>query len=236
MNKIVFVPTSKDTELLIPPPQPAKNYIPEWFKNIPGINYKNLKLLGAEHKYPNANMKNCIPVLDSFISGYIQETWVDIHIDVDEDGDVDYNVSSKSCPPIMNHRDSIDMPVGDLYYNFEFIWNQMWVPKLPDGYSYLFTSPINRPDLPFTTATAIVDGDKMNYSHGGNVPFYIKKGFTGIIPQGTPMYQIIPFKRESWKTKLESYNEDLSTKGIHELRKNFLGSYKNRYWQKKEYN
>ena len=29
---------------------------------------------------------------------------------------------------------------------------------------------------------------------------YLKTGFSGIIERGTPMLQIIPFKRESWKS------------------------------------
>jgi hypothetical protein len=236
MNKITFIPTSKEVQLLVPPPKPAKLYIPEWFKEIPGINYKNIKMIGQGERHVNANIKNCIPVLDSFTSGYIQETWTDIFIEEDEDGDVEYNFSTQSCPKIMSSRDEHHMPIKNDYYDFEFIWMQVWIPKLPDGYSYLFTSPLNRPDLPFTTATAIVDGDKLNYTHGGNVPFYIKKGFSGVIHQGTPMYQMIPFKRESWKMEIEEYNEDLATKGINDLRKNFLGSYKNRYWSKKEYN
>ena len=34
-----------------------------------------------------------------------------------------------------------------------------------------------------------------------NFPFFIKEGFTGLIPYGTPIVQIIPFKRDDWKSK-----------------------------------
>jgi hypothetical protein len=35
----------------------------------------------------------------------------------------------------------------------------------------------------------------------GNIPFFIKEGFSGVIPKGTPIAQVIPFKRESWTSK-----------------------------------
>jgi hypothetical protein len=50
------------------------------------------------------------------------------------------------------------------------------------------------------------------------------------------MYQMIPFKRDSWNMSVEEYNDDLSTIGINDLRKNYIGSYKKRLWSKKEYN
>jgi hypothetical protein len=233
-KKISFIPTSKAAKLLIKPPSPAKFYIPEWLKDLPGINSKNVKL--DINGKPNTNVKNCVPLLDGFISGYIQETWTDIYVEEDKEGDITYNQASKTAPEIMSHREKSSFPESEEYYKFEFVWHEFWIPKLPDGYSYLFIHPINRFDLPFTTTSAVVDGDKLNYTHGGNVPFYIKKGFSGLIPSGTPMYQIIPFKRESWKNSVEEYNEDLSTQGIHDLRKNYIGSYKKRYWTRKEYN
>jgi hypothetical protein len=234
MNKITFIPANKQAELLIPPPKPAKLSIPDWFKNVPAINEKNL--IVNENGIPNINVKNCIPFFDIFTSGYIQETWVDIYIDIDNNGDIVYNQSSHNAPNIMSERDKSHMPIKNYYYDFEFIWFQGWMPKVPNGYSCLFLNPINRTDLPFYTTSAVVDSDSMNYSSGGNIPFYIKKGFKGLIPAGTPMYQIIPFKRDSWSMTTEKYNDEKALLGSNRLRKNFLGSYKKRLWSKKEYN
>jgi hypothetical protein len=233
-NNIIFIPGTKDDALIVPPPKPAKFYIPEWFKNIHGVNEKNLELDSSG--IPNVNIKNCIPVLDGFMSGYIQETWTDLYIEKGFGNEIVYNQSSKSAPEIMSHREKSDLPIDEYFYNFEFLWRQRWLPKLDNGYSCLFLNPINRLELPFYTASAIVDSDKMNYSSGGNIPFYIKKGFTGLIPAGTPMYQMIPFKRESWSMSIEEYDDDKAFLGSHFLRKNFLGSYKKRLWSKKEFN
>jgi hypothetical protein len=233
MNKIIFIPTTKNIELLVPPPKPAKNYIPQWYKNIEAVHIKNIKV--SEGGSSNTNVKNCIPFLDGLTSGYIQETWTDIHIKNNGDS-VNYNFSDFNSPEMMNHRPQQSITVGPEYHQSEFVWKQVWIPKLPNGYSYIFTHPLNRIDLPFTTTSVIVDADKLNYSISGNVPFYLKKDFEGIIPAGTPMYQMIPFRREPWSMELEEYNKDSISKGISGLRKNFIGSYKNRYWQKKEYN
>ena len=37
-----------------------------------------------------------------------------------------------------------------------------------------------------------------------------KRNFEGIIPSGTPMIQIIPFKRESWTLGVKKYNPDFN--------------------------
>lgn len=232
-NKIIFIPSNKNAELTIPAPKPAKLYIPEWYKNIPAINEKNIKV--DNNGVPNVNTKNCIPFLDVLTSGYIQETWTDIHIDTDEDGYVIYNQSSMTSLSIMGDRDKKDLPISQYFYDFEFVWHQFWMPKLPDGYSCLYVSPLNRVDLPFYTTSGIIDNDKLVYNSGGNIPFYIKKGFKGIIPAGTPMYQMIPFKRDSWKSDFEEYNDEKAYSGSTYLRKNFIASYKKRMWSKKDF-
>ena len=75
----------------------------------------------------------------------------------------------------------------------------------------------------------------MIYPGTGNVPFYIKKGFQGIISQGTPVAQIIPFRQEKWKSKIE---KDFLKNG--QIMKesslfSIFGWYKKNYWIKKEY-
>ena len=54
-------------------------------------------------------------------------------------------------------------------------------------------SPINRFDLPFLSISGFIDCN-YGFSLAGNMPFFIKKGFEGVIPAGTPYMQIIPIK------------------------------------------
>ena len=103
---------------------------------------------------------------------------------------------------------------------------------MPDGYSGLIVHPLNRLDLPFFTISGTVDFDTFYYPKVTNIPFYIKKGFSGIIPKGTPMFQIIPVKREHWESKKEkNHTEENNLKNS--IFKN--GIYRKDNWVKKRF-
>lgn len=232
--KIEFVPVSKEAELVVPMPKPAKLYVPDWYKNFPvspkKISFRDPGDIGSQ------NIKACVPLLDAYTNGYIQETWTDIHVESSEDGFsvVDYNWAMG--PQIIKHRDnSSGFSVSNIFYDLEFLWFEQWLPKLPDGYSALYTSPLNHFDLPFRSLDAVIDSDKYHHEYGGQYPFYINKGFSGIIPAGTPMYQIIPIKRNSWSSSTEKFDYNLNRKRQHLIRKKFVGAYKDMFWQKKNF-
>jgi hypothetical protein len=105
---------------------------------------------------------------------------------------------------------------------------------LPDGYSAIVMHPLNRVDLPFITMSGIVDFDKSIHAPIGNIPFFIKKGFEGTIPAGTPMFQIIPFKREDWNSENQPYSDIFWQEKMKE-RKSIANIYKKKIWQKKSY-
>jgi hypothetical protein len=216
--KITFVPGTKEIEDTVMFPKPAKSFIRDWYKDIAAG--KDL-----------INVKKCVPFLDSMSSGYIQTTWCDINVIDKEDG---LKVVFDSQVPLFDYRETSDMPVDNFFYNIEFIWKRPWSTILPDGYSALVVHPLNRVDLPFMTLSGIVDFDKSIHAKIGNIPFYIKKGFTGIIPAGTPMFQIIPIKREDWKSETQQYSDFFWEKKINE-RRGIANFYKKQVWQKKSF-
>jgi hypothetical protein len=66
---------------------------------------------------------------------------------------------------------------------------------------------------------------------------HIEKGFEGVIKQGTPLIQVIPFKRESWESEFISHSEgrdDIEAQRLL-VRSSFKNSYKEKFRQKKEY-
>ena len=134
--------------------------------------------------------------------------------------------------PKMDH---FPTPAG--HYDDHFHWYPNWAPSLPKGYSALYVSPINRFDLPFTTVAGIIDNDKMDTP--GLMPFFLKKGFTGIIPAGTPYVQIIPFKRDDWESEYKFYTPqeiyDRHNAQADLLRVPEGGSYKKHIWSRKRY-
>lgn len=216
--KITFIPGTQEINDKVPCPEPAKNFIPNWYKDI-----KPDKDL--------ANVKKCIPFLDSISNGYIQKTWSDINITNEE------NILRFVCDsdvPLFSYREISHMPMDDSFHKLEFIWQRPWSTILPNGYSGLVVHPLNRNDLPFITLSGIVDFDKSIHAKIGNIPFYIKKDFTGTIPSGTPMFQIIPIKREEWVSDSEEYSDVFWKTKIKE-RLGVVDFYKKKVWQKKSF-
>jgi hypothetical protein len=64
----------------------------------------------------------------------------------------------------------------------------------------------------------------------------LKSGFEGMIPKGTPIIQILPFKTENWQAKENKNIEEKLKK--HDIVRNrtMLDWYKKSHWVKKEYN
>jgi len=136
----------------------------------------------------------------------------------------------------LSHRDESSLPIGEEFYPVEFTIYVPWQPSMPPGWSVLITQPFNRPDLPFYAPAGIVDSDKMNNTSGAaNFPVYLRKDAPPTIRTGTPLYQIIPFKREDWKSEIAEYSEAEHFKIWSKLRESFWGGYKKHFWVKKKY-
>lgn len=230
MKKIEFIPKSREVAIMVDKPRPARNYLPSWYKSMPA--FVNNTLQVNNEGEANTTAKMCVPFADALTSGYIQETWCDIHVDIDENNVVQYRYSAN--PRIIDNRMFPSIPVPSGFYPIEFFWSNQWIPKTPRGYSVLYTHPFNHTDLPFFSLTGIVDSDKYFTEGQSAHPFYIKEGFTGIIPQGTPMLQIIPFKRDDWKSEFADFDEDYPIKAKL-VKKNFYAGYKKNFWTKKTY-
>jgi hypothetical protein len=229
---IEFYPSSKAVELLVPSPKPAAHYVPSWYKGLPKVSEKNMSVTKLDSM--GLGLKACVPFLDAMLSGYIQETWQDIIVDHNsETGEV--GIRFGAGPDIVASRDIIHTPLGPDFYNVEFVWKLPWIPKLPNGWSALYTSPLNHTELPFVSLSGIIDSDKFYHVPFGNYPFYIKRGFSGIIPAGTPMFQITPILRKDWTSSSAKWNEEEQNKREFSLRKYAFEAYKKIFYVKKSF-
>ena len=247
MKKINFVASSNAVQEIVPMPKPAKFYLPDWYKesgsffNSESNSYTN-NLFFKEPGKPTTTVKTCMPFLDTLVSGYIQETWCDIFIERKNNEILfHYSMVVDEENPIMSTRPAVILAKIPVPPGFDrdvfFHWSRVWNPILPKGYSALVTHPFNRDDLPFRCVSGIIDSDK--YFASGKVGFFIKEGFSGLIPKGTPMYQIIPIKRESWKSeqiKLKDKTLNKITQQVFNINSFFSGGYKKMYWNKKDFN
>ena len=226
-------------------PQPADKHIPDWYKNLESY-------IGGEKKpsgqgQTTGTVKRCMPVFDAVTGGYIITTYVDIFISQKEMFDsTTGDGTGKTIPwyewpsfsalgfhPIdqaPNHPDRKELLVEAQYPK----WINPWAIKTPPGYSVLFVQPFHR-EAPFTILPGIVDTD--TYTAPVNFPFILNDWkFEGIIPAGTPMVQVIPFKRESWQMSIGDEKDLIEqNKVTTRLRTKFFDSYKSQYRQPKEY-
>lgn len=219
---------------------PAKDLIPDWYKSAP--QWKDSKFFDFEKGFSPPGVKLCMPFFDSLTTGYMVKLPYDLYVKKDDKGErligwpkgVNLNMekimNSPSSRETPSHKNLI--PVG--HYPKEFTWNSCVSYSVPKGYSFIYTHPFNRFDLPFTTLTGIVDGGFINGSHG-NTPFFLKEDFEGVIEQGTPIAQIIPFRQEKWKSKKIEGLSKIGAANDEAASIVFRGWYKKTFWTRKSY-
>lgn len=216
-KKVKFRTENAEVDFL--KPIPASKAIPDWFKSIPPVLENDLTI------------KKCIPVLDGLTSGYVFRTSADIYYDEETSRFMD----NGTIPVITHHQDFqlSGWEFDDSVEPHPYKWINNFYMQTPKGYSTLFIHPLNRGDLPFVSLSAVVDTDDFPLSV--QFPFFIKKGFSGIIPAGTPIIQAIPFKRDDWKSDFGNENESYKYKEFWKWFNPPMAKYKRFFWKKKSY-
>lgn len=231
-KKIKFIPTHRRNDL--PSPIPAKKAVPKWYKDIPPwIGGKPR----VENYSSNSTVKQCIPFLDGLTSGYL----LTLHTDIQVTRYAEFSTPKLTwmiTPDPVTLRDpagGLGFPIPAGHDADHWAWIANFGISLPAGYSALVSHPFNRFDLPFTTTAGIMDSD-MHWA-SGNLPFFLKSDFEGVIEAGTPIAQVIPFKREPWKSELDTSEETFreADNMTFKARSVINGFYKKAAWQKKQY-
>ena len=216
-KKIKFYSVDTSTDIL--KPAPALRFIPRWYRSIPGVRDGVM------------SVKKCVPVLDAFSAGYIVPLPADV---VWDKASGRMLTQSRISLESDHHKSQIEgFDVGDGYDPTPHKWLNPWFIKVPRGYSVLFTHPLNREDLPFKAFTGVVDCDK--HPMPVNFPFVFKEGFEGTVPAGTPMIQLIPFKRETWFSKIVDTGKSYSYEKGYEVLLPPFKWYKRNFWTRKKY-
>lgn len=232
---IQFYPATNEYGEISPAPSSGlSSNIPFWLKSMPKYNGNDSKFV-YEHE-SNLSAKNCLPFLETFTSGYVFTLPCDILVR-DMGGDIPRITWGESIPfaPVMQRGNSANSHIPNMegYDTLAFNWMPIWSVITPPGYSCQFIHPINRIDLPFYTFGGILDTD--NWGEAGAHPFFLKKGFEGIIPKGTPTVQVIPFKRDDWQSQVKDDMDGIYVKKIRERDAILKGWYKKHAWSNKFY-
>lgn len=225
-------------------PIAASANLPEWYQKAKvlekGITKENLvdyKRIGLQAP---VGFKACIPFADAMTAGYLFTLPCDIEI-ISTDTGCTVVVLEEAFKQFVDLRPPMPgfhHPEG--YWESHFHWHTLWGVEAPHGWSVLFTQPLNRYDLPFLTTSGIIDSDMSHVS--GRMPFFVKKGYNGILVKGTPFLQLIPIQRLNWKSEINLIPKEeqmlksaLSQKEYRPEKFPFYGAYKKLKWFKKFY-
>lgn len=213
-------------------PIAIKKLLPDWYRE------SEFDFVDPRTGELSEGLKRCVPFLDAMLSGYALVTPIDIFVSKNEDGSLKLGWNSSDIfADFITERpkgSGEKMPRPPGHYPNHLAFRGFWGFKTPRGYSLLITHPFNRHDLPWTITSGLVDADK--YSTSGNIPFFIKEDFVGMIPAGTPFAQLVPIKRSKWSSIKNDqgllYLEDIQGQIVRRPGK----SYKKLFWQRKDFN
>ena len=235
------MPTIKFTDITGQVPEqfnpiPAKLAIPEWLKRLAPYlpadendTRPRFRVLG--NRETNQTAKRCLPMLDAVMAGYI--------LPLSHDVDVTRTVGMPSFQWFTGLGVGFHSPeqlstheAGKGEYGIPKILNP-WAIETPAGYSCLFIPQLNSDKTVVSPFAGVVDTDQ--YYSPVNFPFQLAESFTGIIPAGTPIVQVIPFKRETWKMEIESGTNQRIARNQNSIFTTFRNAYRNMYWNRKDY-
>ncbi|MBR9825468.1 MAG: hypothetical protein GYB36_06645 [Alphaproteobacteria bacterium] len=219
---------------LLPKPEPAARFIPEWFRNLD----RNMGVPDA-HGLASLTVKACLPVTDAFTLGWIIPLAFEVRVIIPEDG-VNIQIGWAPEAPFklveQHHPGQIGAPSPPFERTMPLKFINPWRIRVPEGYSVLFTPPFNHFELPFTCFTGLVDCDR--FAAKVNLPFALT-GPPGqySLPAGTPLAQVIPIAREAMLPRHEvraSSSSELHEQGEATYRKHHEPSLYRREWRQRK--
>jgi hypothetical protein len=251
-KKIKFIARDKACSELILPPIPASKYVPDWwveapsYTEYPGQSTTKKRSFIKGHPMPNHSFKKCTPMHDALNAGYLIPLWADVWINDATEGPYEKEILWKTSrdvigevPPNMGvfqghgpSSDEVEKPEDMAKGVYKY--SSLLYIETPPGYSVLITQPFGYRNLPFQAIPAIVDADVKGIEVA--LPMWVRKDFTGVVERGTPVAQVIPFKRDDWNMDF-SYLKDGEAQAQDELAfsLNIVNNYVKRQWSQKKF-
>lgn len=195
-------------ENILPKPLPARTNLPDWFKRMPST-VASGTLGGVEVR----TLKHCPPLIDALSAGVLMPLAADVTV---TDGELSWDWEAPRVPGLRHTRSPIGLHVPEQAAGAPFRaapgqfvvkFTNFWTLEVPDGWSVLFTHPLNREDLPFRTLAGVVDCDRFKDGFVHFPALWIDPGFEGTLKRGTPVAQAIPVPRETMETVVEVVDE-----------------------------
>lgn len=174
---------------VIAEPVPANRIIEDWYRKLSMEvpEYNNLKNFGH-------SVKACPPFLDAMTLGYMILMPVDFKIEVSLGGR-QFEAGWRYPGPLVEGHSEMhikghpqqERAIAKIY--------TMWSITTPPGWSCMLFAPINRATLPIEAMSAVLDTDTLVQAI--SIPGFVNlPDGMHMVAKGTPLAQIVPFKRE----------------------------------------
>lgn len=179
---------------VIAEPIPAKQFLPDWFRKIPPVH--------KQHVTVNDNgltIKRCMPFLDAMTAGWLLPLAATVRLEIKDGGQTvtagwDFDkvmVSNHNAHQVAGNPAEPRPPCK--FHNY-------WTIATPPGWSCLFVPPLNRAQPLVQALCGVVDTD--TYQSLIHFPFFATGGDgVHVIEKGTPLVQVIPFRRDALAAK-----------------------------------
>lgn len=211
------------------PPVPAVSMLPEWYKQQPHYLFEGKKIPSQYQPTPST-IKRCVPVFDALTTGYLIRSQADVY--VTRDNGAPYFQWKGEDTIVFHPKEQAGFHPTTKDFNLPK-WTNPWVVVTPPGYSSLFIPPVHSAN-PFRIMEGVVDTDV--YGNSVEFPFAMTDDtWEGLIPAGTPIAQVIPFKRETYEMEIKPVDAKKSTFSTNLLNSVFFDGYRKTFWNKKEY-
>jgi len=182
-------------------PSRMQKHVPEWFKKIPVT--KNIRDQGG---FPLFTAKKCLPMLDAMTLGWVIPLQSDVHVITNDDCSIIQAAGREGNQIQAVQGHAWDQIASEKWPGFKqdplkFI--NHWRIKTKPGWSCLFQAMPNSVQSDFTCLSGVVDTD--TYMNTINFPAVWNTPNADItLKAGTPLVQVIPFKRNKMDAKIRT--------------------------------
>ena len=179
----------------------AKSLLPDW--------WKKMKVNQSIRGKFTQTIRACPAMHDWTKSGWFITANRDMQVLVGADR-FSENSSSYITKDEKGNYNSPSHPADQVDHAFEYLggdnpvrdafkMRSAWNIKTPPGYSCFYVDPFLHQNKFFSTWHGIIDTDKFNTNYDNSqIIFYPKVDHSFVIKKGTPLVQVIPYKREEW--------------------------------------
>jgi uncharacterized protein DUF6065 len=204
-----------------PQPFAAAKAVPDWFKRM---------AIDVDGSPDKPTLKRCPPFLEAMTAGYIIPLPGHCAFQRDAAGKLkvesEWDIVSTHVP---------EQLIGSPFENQAIVkFRSPWIIRTPPGYSTLFVAPLNRFDIPFVPLSGVVETD--TYYRRVHFPTVctMASNTQFLLRAGTPLVQVIPFRRDQWESMSGPFETDKSEQIEAEFKSN-RHAYRQNYWQRHEY-